>query len=93
MHLGILLAPMTFSWQMVQLFFVSYFVTGCLGITLGYHRLLAHKSFTAPKVGRLGLFFHQSCGAGRQTWLFRQWLEYTVAYFANLAGQGDPIDW
>lgn len=27
---------------------VLYYVTGCLGITLGYHRLLAHRSFKAP---------------------------------------------
>lgn len=25
------------------------FVVGCLGITLGYHRLLAHRSFVTPK--------------------------------------------
>lgn len=49
MHLLCLLAPMTFSWPMVQLFFASYFVSGCLGITLSYHRMLSHKSFTCPK--------------------------------------------
>lgn len=27
----------------------QYFITGCLGITLSYHRMLSHKSFTAPK--------------------------------------------
>lgn len=26
-------------------FLVAYFLTGCLGITLGYHRLLSHRSF------------------------------------------------
>jgi stearoyl-CoA desaturase (delta-9 desaturase) len=44
-----LLAPFTFSWANVGLFFVMYFITGCLGITLSYHRMLSHKSFTAPK--------------------------------------------
>ena len=24
-------------------------VTGCLGLTLGYHRLLSHKAFEVPK--------------------------------------------
>lgn len=28
---------------------VVYFLTGCLGITRTYHRLLAHRSFRAPK--------------------------------------------
>lgn len=44
-----LLAPFTFSWGNVALFFATYFVTGCLGITLSYHRQLSHKSFTTPK--------------------------------------------
>jgi stearoyl-CoA desaturase (delta-9 desaturase) len=49
MHLLALAAPATFSWPMVALFFGSYFVTGCLGITLGFHRMLAHRSFSVPK--------------------------------------------
>ncbi|CAG9464313.1 unnamed protein product [Pedinophyceae sp. YPF-701] len=48
-HVGCLFAPMTFSWNMVWLFAATYFITGCLGITLTYHRLLAHKSFSLPK--------------------------------------------
>lgn len=44
-----LFAPFTFSWPMVGLFFASYFVTGCLGITLSYHRQLSHRSFQCPK--------------------------------------------
>ncbi|KAK9828900.1 hypothetical protein WJX72_002660 [[Myrmecia] bisecta] len=34
---------------MVGLFLIGYFITGCLGITLCYHRLLAHRSFCTPK--------------------------------------------
>ncbi|PNH05341.1 Palmitoyl-monogalactosyldiacylglycerol delta-7 desaturase, chloroplastic [Tetrabaena socialis] len=49
MHLLALAAPLTFSWNMVALFLGSYFVTGCLGITLSYHRQLSHKSFSTPK--------------------------------------------
>lgn len=44
-----LLAPFTFSWGNFALFLGMYFVTGCLGITLSYHRQLAHKSFQTPK--------------------------------------------
>ncbi len=33
-----LAAPFTFSWPMVWLFMGSYLVTGCLGITLSFHR-------------------------------------------------------
>lgn len=49
MHGLALLAPVTFSWPMVGLFFGSYFITGCLGITLSYHRQLSHRSFATPK--------------------------------------------
>ena len=49
MHGLCLLAPATFSWPMVALFAVSYLVTGCLGITLSFHRQLSHKAFATPK--------------------------------------------
>lgn len=42
-------APFTFSWPMFWLFIMSYIITGCLGITLSYHRQLSHKSFKTPK--------------------------------------------
>jgi fatty-acid desaturase len=38
-----------FSWQGLLAWAVLHFATGCLGITLGYHRLLTHRSFKAPK--------------------------------------------
>lgn len=49
MHILALFAPFTFSWTNLALFAGMYFITGCLGITLTYHRLLSHKSFAVPK--------------------------------------------
>lgn len=49
MHLLCFALPFTFSWANVALFGATYFVTGCLGITLSFHRQLAHKSFRTPK--------------------------------------------
>lgn len=37
--------PEFFGWYNILVFFLMYYITGCLGITLGYHRLLTHKSF------------------------------------------------
>ena len=48
-HVGALLAPFTFTWSAFWVFFVLQFVTGLLGITLCFHRLLAHRSFQVPK--------------------------------------------
>ncbi|TWU08507.1 acyl-CoA desaturase [Stieleria varia] len=44
-HLGALAAPFTFSFTGLGVMLALYFLTGCIGICLGYHRLLSHKSF------------------------------------------------
>jgi stearoyl-CoA desaturase (delta-9 desaturase) len=46
---GALAAPFVFSWSGVAVCLVLYFVTG-LGVTVGYHRLLTHRSFQTPRV-------------------------------------------
>jgi len=50
-HLGALAAflPGTFSWAAVAVALFLHWFTGCLGITLGWHRLIAHRSFQVPK--------------------------------------------
>ena len=50
-HMLSLLAivPWFFSWTGVALMFFGHYFFGMLGMTLCYHRLLAHKGFTCPK--------------------------------------------
>ncbi len=50
-HLLSLLAlvPWFFSWAGVISLVVGYFLFGILGITVGFHRLLSHRSFDCPK--------------------------------------------
>lgn len=43
------LLPQFFSWNAVLLALVLHWITGCLGITLGWHRLISHRSFQVPK--------------------------------------------
>jgi stearoyl-CoA desaturase (delta-9 desaturase) len=45
---GIVLAPFAFSWSGVAVCAILYALTG-LGITMGFHRLLTHRSFQTPK--------------------------------------------
>jgi stearoyl-CoA desaturase (delta-9 desaturase) len=45
LHVGALAAPFTFTWQGLVLMFVLHWITGGLGVCLGYHRLLTHGSF------------------------------------------------
>ena len=52
--------PQFWSWQAVVTFLVLYWVTACLGVTIGYHRLLSHRSFRVPQW--LERFF-ATCGA------------------------------
>ncbi len=49
MHLGCLAAPLYFSWSALGLAVLLYWLTGAIGITLCYHRLLTHRSFKTPK--------------------------------------------
>ena len=58
-HAGALLAPFTFTWSAFWVFFTLQFATGLLGVTLCFHRLLAHRSFQVSK----GLeYFLTACG-------------------------------
>ena len=42
------LLPMHWSWQGATALLILYWVTACLGVTIGYHRLLSHRSFRVP---------------------------------------------
>jgi fatty-acid desaturase len=50
-HLAALAAfiPAVFSWSGVVVAAILYYVTAGIGICLGYHRLLTHRSFRVPK--------------------------------------------
>lgn len=41
--------PSNFSWPALGIFFLFYWITANLGITLGFHRLVSHRSFKTPK--------------------------------------------
>lgn len=49
LHLGVLLAPLAFTWKAFWTFVVLQGLTGWLGVTLCYHRMLTHRSFQSPK--------------------------------------------
>jgi stearoyl-CoA desaturase (delta-9 desaturase) len=48
-HALALLAPWFFSWPALVLLVFLHWLFGSIGICLGYHRLLSHKSFQVPK--------------------------------------------
>lgn len=48
-HFGAIFAPWTFSWPALGLAVFLHWLTAGLGVTLGFHRLLTHRSFKTPK--------------------------------------------
>ncbi|XHU96436.1 MAG: acyl-CoA desaturase [cyanobacterium endosymbiont of Rhopalodia gibba] len=72
-HLVALLSllPSNFSWGAVGVTFFLYWVTGALGITLGFHRMVTHSSFQAPKWLEYTLVFcgTLACQGGPIRWV------------------------
>ncbi|MBE9181699.1 fatty acid desaturase [Oculatella sp. LEGE 06141] len=48
-HAVALMAPWFFSWSALGLTLFLHWLFGSIGICLGYHRLLSHRSFQVPK--------------------------------------------
>ncbi len=59
-HLIALSAFWCFSWQALGIAVVLHWLTGSLGICLGYHRLLSHRSLQVPQWLE---YFLVTCGA------------------------------
>jgi len=72
-HIGAVFAflPNFFSWNAVGVALLLYWITGGLGITLGLHRLVTHRSFQAPKWLEylLMLFGTLACQGGPIEWV------------------------
>lgn len=73
LHIGALFAllPSNFSWAAVGLALFLHWVTGGLGITLGFHRLATHRSFQTPKWLEYFLIFcgTLACQGGPFEWI------------------------
>jgi fatty-acid desaturase len=90
-HVGALAVflPNTFSWSAVVVGLVLYNLTGAFGITLGFHRLLTHRSLKLVKpleyaVAILGTLALQGGPI--------EWISTHRAHHAHTDRQGDPHD-
>jgi stearoyl-CoA desaturase (delta-9 desaturase) len=72
-HLGALVAfvPGMTNWSAIGVMLVLHWVTAGLGITLGFHRLVTHRSFQTPKWLEYFLVFcgTLACQGGPITWV------------------------
>jgi stearoyl-CoA desaturase (delta-9 desaturase) len=90
-HLTALLAflPSNFSWAAVGVAVFLHWVTGGLGITLGYHRLVTHRSFQTPKWLEYFLVF---CGTLACEGGPIEWIGMHRIHHLHSDQQGDPHD-
>lgn len=56
-HVGALVAPFYFNWTAFFTCLGLYWYTGCVGICLGYHRFLAHRSLALAWPAKLFVLF------------------------------------
>lgn len=85
-HAGACAAPFYFTWDAFVLFLGLTLVTG-LGITLGYHRLLTHRSFqTFPIVRRILAVLGALAGEGPPS----VWVATHRQHHLYSDRQGDP---
>ncbi len=60
LHIGAIAALFMFSWKVLAVSILLYWMTTGLGISMGYHRLHTHRSYKVP---RLLEYFFAVCGA------------------------------
>jgi stearoyl-CoA desaturase (Delta-9 desaturase) len=60
LHLGAVAALFVVSWRIAAVTVFLYWMTICLGISMGYHRLHTHRSYQVPKLIE---YFFAVCGS------------------------------
>jgi stearoyl-CoA desaturase (Delta-9 desaturase) len=60
LHIGAITALFMFTWRALAVTIFLYWMTICLGISMGYHRLHTHRSYQVPRVLE---YFFAVCGA------------------------------
>jgi stearoyl-CoA desaturase (delta-9 desaturase) len=86
-HVGVLAAPLFFTWKAVALTVVLYWLTGGIGICLGFHRLFTHASFVASRPVRWVIALLGGL-AGQGSVI--QWVATHRKHHAHSDHDGDP---
>jgi len=86
-HLGLLAIPFTFSWTGLAMTFGLHWLTGGIGICLGYHRLFTHSAFATYKPVRWAIaLIGTLAGEGPVT----SWVADHRKHHALSDKEGDP---
>src|SRR5882672_2738122 len=86
-HLSALAALGFWSWPAVISAVLLYWVTGSLGVGMGYHRLLTHRGYKVPKVVE---YFLVTCASISLQGGPIEWTATHRMHHAHTDRQGDP---
>src|SRR5688572_10861090 len=86
-HLGAVAALFMFSWKALIVTLVLWWVSGSLGIGMGFHRLLTHRGYKTPKAVEYFLTF---CGALALEGGAINWVATHRIHHAHTDAAGDP---
>jgi stearoyl-CoA desaturase (delta-9 desaturase) len=87
MHIGCLFALMFWSWSALVICLFLVWLTGPIGISLCYHRLLTHRSFKTPKWFE---YFLTCCGCLACQGGPVQWIGVHRIHHKHSDDDGDP---
>lgn len=89
LHLGALAAflPGTFAWSAVAIAVALHYVTGGIGVSLGFHRILTHRSLQCP---RWLEYAFAICGTLALQGGPIDWVATHRAHHAHTDREGDP---
>jgi len=86
-HLGAIAALFMISWKAVFVSLALWWVSGSLGIGMGFHRLLTHRGYKTPKFVEYFLTF---CGALALEGGAINWVVTHRIHHAHTDHEGDP---
>jgi len=86
-HLATLASLFMFSWSGFLIMFPLFWIAGSLGIGMGFHRLLTHRSYKTPKLVE---YFMTVCGALALEGGAINWVVTHRIHHANTDVPGDP---
>jgi len=86
-HAGAIAALFMFSWKALFISLALWWVSGSLGIGMGFHRLLTHRGYQTPKFVEYFLTF---CGALALEGGAINWVVTHRIHHAHTDHEGDP---
>src|SRR5437868_8849407 len=86
-HTGALAAFFMFKWQVLVVTIFLWWVAGSLGIGMGFHRLLTHRSYKTPKLVE---YFLTICGTLALEGGAINWVVTHRIHHAHTDSPGDP---